>query len=131
MENNEGSSAIVVKEDKSKLKKIWDKVVDGYVQHEKFQLKMMPAAVKICTFIAPEADPILVPLGAFLSTGAGKRVLDIASGNYDALGAAAKGDFSQLSDRISVVFDFMKSSDGKDTLEAITEIAKESGGMHK
>ena len=125
------TKAIVCKEDKSTMSKIWDKMVDRYIKGEKNKIKHAPFALKIISILEPESAPILKPIEEFLKTDEGKKFTEIATNNYDALGSVMKFDFSTAKEQYGDSLKKLETEEGIGMIQGLKDTIVEVKGMSK
>lgn len=131
----ETTQAVVVKEDKKTLVKIWDRMSKSFKREMKVKRKLGPVALTIVSVIYPETAPIMLALSKFLKSKPADELEKIESELFDAVSDYLNGDKESAKERIDEVLNYITSDDGiKDMQDAkrdIDDMIELSGGMTK
>ena len=112
----ENVDAIVVKEKKADLKKIWNKVVKIGIGLRKVEVKLAPMVLKVVSLFVPEAAPVLDSVSGFLLTDVGKKLTDMSTKGYDTVEKALTGNFEGAKKDISEGIKVINVDEGVKTL---------------
>ncbi len=130
MTKNGGVQALVVKEKKSLVKKMWDGIVDTKVKINQVLIKGVPIGCVVTSIFAPEAAIALVPIALFFTTKTGKNLLNFAIRNEELSGELWKGNVTEVNEQIKEDTDKFLNQD-IDVQGMIDDVSTISGGVSR
>lgn len=125
----EEKNSIVVKEKKGTVAKLWKGAVKTGVSIEKLKLKAAPFVLKVVSIFAPECAPVCLAIEKFLKSDAGKKYMEVADRNFDALESGLTGDFEGAKNHIEENLDSLSGGEGETLINGIKDTVDEVKGM--
>ena len=129
MTENGTVQAIVVKEDKKLVKRMWDGIVDTKVMVNKVLIKGIPISCVVASVFAPEAAIVLLPTALFFQSKTGKKFLNFAMNSEEVSGEFWKGNFEEASNRVEEAAQEFIDSD-VDVKEVMDDLGLPGGASH-
>ena len=105
------NGTIVLKEDRSTVKKMWEGIVNFKVKANQIFIKGTPVLFAVSSVFAPEAAPALLAVATFLETKTGQDLLKFAMKTEEISGDVWKGDTTEAKDKINQGLEDMLKSD--------------------
>jgi len=105
------TNAIVVHENPSTVKKMWDGIVNLKVKTNQLFIKGTPVICVVAAVFAPEAAIPLLALAGFFETKTGKKLLSGMMKSEEIAGEVWKGDVGSANEKINEELDNLLQED--------------------
>ena len=132
--SNNTTNSIVVKEEKSVLSKIWEKLVNLGVAIQEVNVDLTKTRIKVLSVFCPELKPILLPVEEFYKSDSGKKYLEGRKQGFRLAGNILKGETDEAKKQCQEMVESISSESGEKMIDDINGMVKDinsAGGMQK